>query len=91
MKSPSTIVLHCNDPKIDREGDTGRTKERQDRWRAMEMGAKRDREMSRKRRKEATRCSGHNSSIQINSIRKYCTKLSKIYEDIEIIVPNHRN
>jgi len=44
MKSPSTIVLHCNDPKIDREGDTGRTKERQEQWR---WGKKRPRDIEK--------------------------------------------
>jgi len=29
MKSPSTIVLHCNDPKLDRVGNSGRAKETQ--------------------------------------------------------------
>lgn len=29
MKSPSTIVLHCNDPELDRVGNSGRAKETQ--------------------------------------------------------------
>jgi len=97
MKSPSTIVLHCNDPKIDREGDTGRTKERQDRWRAMEMGAKRDREMSKRDGKRLRDALGKTALVKLiafvniaQNYQKYM-KISKLSFQIIETEASYRN
>lgn len=51
MKSPSTIVLHCNDPKLDRVGNSGRAKETQQPWED-EGKTESDRFKKKKKKKE---------------------------------------